>query len=86
MAPDLPITPIAEKVTNITWRGGVLCYRGEPVDFMRIKTALVDFLEWLEKFPTVMAEHLIFEYYATHFVAVVCKRDFALKFQHFTYY
>lgn len=54
VAPDLPITPMAEKVTNITWSGGVLCYRGEPVDFVRIKTALVDFLEWLEKFPTVV--------------------------------
>lgn len=54
VAPDLPITPMAEKVTNITWSGGVLCYRGEPVDFVRIKTALVDFLEWLDKFPTVV--------------------------------
>lgn len=54
VAPDLPITPMAEKVTSITWSGGVLCYRGEPVDFVRIKTALEDFLEWLEKFPTVV--------------------------------
>ncbi|XP_062596799.1 uncharacterized protein LOC134258289 [Saccostrea cucullata] len=54
VAPDLPITPMAEKVTNITWSGGVLCYRGEPVDFVRVKSALEDFLEWLEKFPSIV--------------------------------
>lgn len=54
VCPGLPISSEAERVTGITWSGGVLSYLGEPVQFVKIKTALEDFLDWMQKFQNVV--------------------------------
>lgn len=54
MVLDLFIILMVEKVINIIWSGGVFCYCGEFVDFVRIKIVFVDFLEWLENFFIVV--------------------------------
>lgn len=53
ICPELPISPHAQMLTGISWTGETLLYRGYPVKFVGIKTALKDFMTWLQKFPDV---------------------------------
>lgn len=47
------ISSDAQKLTEINWKNGVLTYQGIPVDFVGIRTALNDFLDWLQRFDDV---------------------------------
>lgn len=47
------ISSDAQKLTKINWKNGVLTYQGIPVDFVGIRTALNDFLDWLQRFDDV---------------------------------
>lgn len=42
-----------EMLTGISWNGEALLYRGKPVECVGIKTALNDFMTWLQKFHDV---------------------------------
>lgn len=53
ICPELSISPIAEMLTGISWNGETLLYRGKPVECVVIKTALNDFMTWLQKFHDV---------------------------------
>lgn len=51
--PEKMISSDAQKLTKINWKNGVLTYQGIPVDFVGIRTALNDFLDWLQRFDDV---------------------------------
>lgn len=53
ICPELSISPHAEMLTGISWNGEALLYRGTPVECVGIKTALNDFMTWLQKFHDV---------------------------------
>lgn len=53
ICPELSISPHAEMLTGISWNGETLLYRGKPVECVGIKTALNDFMTWLQKFHDV---------------------------------
>lgn len=53
ICPGRPISPHAETITGLSWNGEKLLYRGQPVQCVEIKTALQDFMTWLQKFPDV---------------------------------
>lgn len=53
ICPELSISPIAEMLTGISWNGEALLHRGTPVECVGIKTALNDFMTWLQKFHDV---------------------------------
>lgn len=54
ICPELPISPHAKMLTGISWNGETLLHRGNRVKFVGIKTALKDFMTWLQKFRDVM--------------------------------
>lgn len=54
VSPEQKISPGAKKLTEINWKNGVLTYQGIPVDFVGIRTALNDLLDWLKKFDDVI--------------------------------
>uniref|UniRef100_A0A8W8JJ64 Exonuclease domain-containing protein n=1 Tax=Magallana gigas TaxID=29159 RepID=A0A8W8JJ64_MAGGI len=49
---DLETTGLV-MLTGISWNGETLLYRGKPVECVGIKTALNDFMTWLQKFHDV---------------------------------
>lgn len=52
--PEKKISSVAQKLTGINWSNGVLTYQGIPVDFVGIRTALSDFLDWLQQFDDII--------------------------------
>lgn len=54
VSPEQIISDDAKTVSGIDWSNGILTYQGNPVDFVGIKTALNDFLDWLKKFDDVI--------------------------------
>lgn len=54
VSPEQIISNDAKTVSGIDWSNGILTYQSNPVDFVGIKTALNDFLDWLKKFDDVI--------------------------------
>lgn len=54
VSPEQIISHDAIKLSGIDWSNGILTYQGNPVDFVGIRTALNDLLDWLKKFDDVI--------------------------------
>jgi DNA polymerase III alpha subunit (gram-positive type) len=56
--PGKPIQPQASQVTGLSCAGGQLYKDGKPVDAMRIREAINQFILWLNRFPNpVLVAH-----------------------------
>lgn len=54
VSPEQIISHDAIKLSGIDWSNGILTYQGNPVNFVGIRTALNDLLDWLKKFDDVI--------------------------------